>query len=583
MAPRRSLFWRLLTSAAISGVCIQMPAVAQPRSTTGPVPVAAPAERPAAIDVAGVPANAVLVPPAARPPRASYDVPVGPPAYDPQVPEENPAGTPGVQLPQQITNFTDALQRAYWLHPNILAQRARLRGSDFLLPEARALSGPRLTYEARYGYTRDNFEVEPAIYDSRSGFTSTATAILSQPLFTFGRNAAAERQAKSQIAFQRSSMRSTENQTLFNAIRAYAALLRDRANVLIYVQDLTLLQREFSENSARFDKREVTSSDVQQVESRVEQAKAQLFLIQRASASSEASFLSAIGAPASADLAPPTPLPIPVQSLEEAYAFAVAHNPILGAAYARERISRAQRDAARVELLPRIDLRGQAQYGSISSYNDDLRRTNLRGEVVVTGPLFESGALRARLHAAEEANDADWRLIDQSLRENRAEVADAWNEWAAQSASIEQLRLSSLAARAAFDGALLQEKAGFRTTLDVLSLARELLIARSSYNSATSSAYVAQARLLAALGTLEQSYLFPDAPVYDPDEHLDRVKDRGMIPVIVPILRALDGIAGGGRHERPARDPSAPLGSPPVAIPTPLPQTSTKALANPVP
>lgn len=517
----------------------------------------------------GVPAGVIARPNASAMPAASPDEPSGPPYYAPRLPRGTPEDQAGTNASAPIGTFNEALLRSYWTNPALLAQRARQRATDYRLPQARSQSGPSVSYQATYGYRRDNFEQPVGNWTALSGWTSTASAILNQPLFTFGRNGAGERRALGEIAFERASLRSTEADTLFNAISAYVGLLRDRAAMAIYRDDLALLEREYADNGARFAKREVTSSDLQQVETRLELSRAQLFLAQRTLASSEARFLSVIGAPAADTLAPPSPLVVPADSLEDAYAHAEEHSPLLGAAYARERVSRAAADSARSNMLPRVDLRGSAAVGTTTRYTNNPRQTELTGQVVVSGPLFQNGLLLAQKHEADAANDADWRLIDQALRENRVNVAEAWNEWLAQTAAITQLRLSAEAAQKAFDGALLQEKAGFRTTLDVLSLARELLQSRTSYNSATASAYLAQARLLALIGALEQTSLFPDAPAYDPADHLEKVKGTGQIPVIVPILREVDGLFVRGRKDRALRDPAAPLAAPGVALPVP--------------
>ena len=528
------------------------------------------ANTPALADEPGIPASSVLIPSAAKPPRASLDEPAGPPNFA----GELPRGTPEDQLTAPsppVRTFSDALQQAYWSQPDLLAERSRLRSTDYRLPQAVSAFGPKLNVQGSYGYQRDNFQQPLGGWIARSGFTSTASAILTQPLFTFGRNAAGVRTAQAQIAFQRAVLRSAELQTLFNAIRAYAGVLRDRSALTIVREDFTLLEREFSENSARFAQREVTITDVQQIESRLEQSRAQVLAAQSAAASSEAAFLAAVGALPAVDLAPPNPLGMPAATLAEAYAYGAAHSPVIGAAYARERISRAQRDGTRADLLPRVDLRGRADYGSVSPYTDDQRQTSLRGEVVVTAPIFESGLRRARLGEANAANDADWRLIDSALRENRAEIAQAWNEWLSQTAAIGPLRQASETARLAFEGALLQERAGLRTTLDVLQLARELLQARSSYNAATANSYVAQARALAAIGALEHRWLFPGAPAYDADAHYRKTRNNGTVPIITPLFRAVDSLFVGGGRNRPIRDPSAPVGaaSAPILMPAP--------------
>lgn len=514
--------------------------------------------------------GATMRPGAATVPRAGLDGPGSIPFYGPRLPEDTPGDIVRTDPALPIRSLSDALQLAYWTHPSLLAQRARLRGTDYRLPQARSLAGPRISYEATYGYQRDNVEILPNRWTPRNGWSSTAAAVLTQPLLTYGRLASAENGALAQIAFERASLRSTEAGTTFNAIAAYAGLLRERLSLGIYRDDLALLEREYADNQGRFEKREVTSSDLQQVETRVEQARAQVLLAQSVLANAEAQFLSAIGAPAPlGDLPPPDQLPVPVATLEEAYAYAELRSPVLAAAFARERISRANAAGARAALAPRVDLRGRAEISSTSPYTDRLRQTQLRGEVVLSGQLWQAGQNYAALSEAELANDSDRRLIDRALRENRVEVANAWNQWLAQTASVERLQASVAAARRALDGALEQEKAGLRSTLDVLSLARELLIARNGLNASVTNSYLAKTSLLAQIGALEQAWLFPDAERYDPAKHLDSVRGDGEIPVIQPFIRAFDSVIVGGKKDRAVRDPAGPLVTPGVPLPVP--------------
>lgn len=474
-----------------------------------------------------------------------------------QLPPDTPGHLISGNKPIAPKTFSQALELAYWTSPALLAGRSRMRSVDYRLPQAVAASGPKLSFEASYGYLRNNTQLTSDLWLPRSGWTMTAAAILTQPLITFGRNASGQKQALAEIDFERSALRSSEASTLFGAMGAYVGLLRDRAGLKIFEDDLALLEREFSDNTARFAKREVTSSDVQQVETRLEQARAQVLTAQRTLANSQASFLARVGALPGDELAPPNPLVLPVRTLEEAFAFAETNSPVLQAAYAREQVSRAAVAAAKAELMPRIDFRGSARIGSTSPYDDRFKQTELSGAFVLSGPIFESGRRMSAVREAEAANDADWRLIDQALRDNREQVAQAWNEWLSQSASLEHLQRAAQAAQQALDGALLQEKAGFRTTLDVLNLARELLVANANYNSAQADAYIARARILAVLGTLEFSYLFPDAKVHDPQEHLDLIRRKNRLSLVQSLALELDKSLLPEQKPRPVRDPAA--------------------------
>nr|WP_084356069.1 TolC family outer membrane protein [Novosphingobium lentum] len=493
-------------------------------------------------------------------PFSAHAGPVDPPLAQTQTPGE-PAADIAVEDADPttpVTTFGDAIQRSYRLQPALLAERAKARSVDYLLPQARAQYGPRIDFQATYGYQRDNIEVAPGTFRSRSGWSSTASAILTQPLYTFGRNAAATRTAAAQISFERAVLRSTEAQVLFDATSAYVSVIRDRAGIAIARDNLSLLERELSDNRARFAVHAATATDVDQVETRVGVARAQLLSAQRAIETSEAEFVHMVGA-LPGNLSQPNPLRLPTESLEEAYAFADLHNPVIEAANARERNSRAQWDAARADLLPRVDLRGRADFGSATPYSDSLRQTGLRGEVVISGPLFDSGLRRARVAEAKEANDADWRLVDQAGRDTRNDLAASWSEWQTLQASTVSLEHAVASAQSAYDGALVQERAGFRTTLEVLDLARELLSARTSLNAATSGAYIAQARILRVMGVMEQEYLFPDLPANDPETHFDRAKHSGDVPLVTPALRAVDGVFLSSPANRPNRDRSATM------------------------
>ncbi|MBX9884405.1 MAG: TolC family protein [Novosphingobium sp.] len=484
------------------------------------------------------------------------ELPEGTPA---EVVEQASSGTP-------VTSLTDALRLAYWTSPTLLAQRSTVKSYDYRIAQARASYGPRLTYSLAATWQSDSFDRLSGSPFTQRGWTTAASVILTQPLFTFGRNAAQERNSRAQLEFQQQVLRSTEQQALLDAISAYIGVLRDRASVVIAKDNLAALERQLDDNKSRLAVREVTATDVQQIATRVALGQAQVYSAQRDAASSEAGFLRMVGVQPG-ELVPPNPLQLPVRQLEEAYAFAETHSPVILAAQAREKVSRASVAAAKSDLLPRIDFQGSANYGSQSQYNDNLRQRDLRGQFIISGPIFESGQRRARVSEALAANDADWRLLDSALRENRANLAASWNDWQAQQAAIASYRSAEDSARKAYEGAVLQQRAGLITTLDVLDLARELLIARSNSNTAIANAYIAKARVLAAAGALEQSWLMPDAARYDVDRHLRKVKHNGDVPIYTPILRAFENTAAiGDTDARPVRDPTGARTARPIVI-----------------
>ena len=501
-------------------------------------------------------ATAQQVPDARRPP---IYAPSLPPEADPSV-RARPVATP-------IASLRDAIVTAYSTNPDLLAERATLRSTDERVPAARAGYGPSLNLQASHGYQRDRTEVLEGLIQRRGGFSSTAQAIVNQPLFTFGRLRSAEDQALAQVAFGRDQLRLREAQVLLDVVGAFVAVKRDAQAVRIAQENLDLLGRQYRDSAERFRVREITSTDLQQIETRVEVGRAQLVESQGQLGASRADFLASVGAAPADDLPDPDPLPVEAGTIDQAYSQAENDSALLRAAQSREKISRAGIAAARAEQALRVDLRGSASYGPTLPTSNDLNSRQLRGDVSLSLPLIDSGLRRANLRGAQEANDADRRLIDQALRETRQAVASSWSQLVAARAAIENYARAEDAARRAYEGALEQEKAGARTTLDVLDLLRDLLNARLNLVTARANEQLARANLLAATGRLEAPLLVPGVKAYDPAEHYARVRRKGDVPLLTPALSALDGLAvRENRSDRPVRDPAGPLRTDPPVI-----------------
>lgn len=484
------------------------------------------------------------------------------PLLKPAYPYGADAAVAGRSATTPIHSLNEAIALAYWTNPTLLAQRSTLKQSDALLPAARAAYGPQVTLQASHAFTRTRQEQRASLFVPRGtlfrddGFASSASLILSQPLFSFGKRAAGEGDALARIAFGRDQLRQVESQIMLDVIANFASVIRDREALAIARENLQLLQKQYSDSGTRFRVREITRTDLQQVETRLELGVAQRFAAEGQLGASQSRFLEIIGA-LPGELVDPAPLDLGVNILENAYDVAEQNSPLIRAAQSREKVSRAALAAARAEQMPDVGLQGSGNYSPTTAYENALRTTEARGQVVVTVPLVDSGIRRSRIEQARQANDADWRLIDVALRETRRAVASAWDNYRSSLESLSHYRKASEAARLAYEGAVIQQKEGARTILDVLDLARDLLNVRTNYVTAKANEYIARATLLAAMGRLEAPMLVPDVRAYDPIENYRRQKGRGDIPLVTPILSGLDSATVGDlRTDRPVRDPA---------------------------
>lgn len=500
----------------------------------------------------------VIIPP--QPTAARITQMATPPARPARLRRDDPAP----YAPAPVRTLAQALEAAYQHNPRLLAQRAQLRAADHRVAGARAAYGPSLDVTASYGYTDDTTETAAGPLAKSAGWATSMSATLSQPVLTFGRNRAAELSAKAGEDYAREQLLALEIDTMRQVIGDYVGVLRDAALVTSAQRNVALLEREQEDAAKLFAGREITATDVSQIQTRLGTAYGTLMSAKAALAVSQSHFLRDVGAPPGT-LAPLPPLPIPVDSIEDAYALADSDSPALLSARARERASRAQMAANAAESRPRLDVQGTAAIGPVSPYSDALHNKRMAVMVVAKVPIFDFGRRHAHYAESRESNQADWLLADAAMRDAHAAVADAWSQHAAARASLSSYRDAADAAARAYEGARIQKRAGARSVFEVLDIARDMLAAEQNHASAVANEYLARANLLAALGQLTIDALSPQTPLYDAQTRSAHIAYGHDLPLITPVLAALDGVTLGAlKTNRPVRDTGATLGTRPM-------------------
>lgn len=455
--------------------------------------------------------------------------------------------------PVSAESLRDAIALAYQTNPTLLAQRAQQRALDETYVQARAGLRPSLdaSFGASWSRTWDDTPGSPRDTDSVSAGIS-----LDQRLYTGGRIARGIDAAQADILRGRENLRAIEQQVMANVIQAYVDVLRDIEILRIREENITVLQRQLEEASARFEVGEITRTDVAQAEARLAQAQADLSSARAQLSASRAAYAAVVGqAPGTLDPAPS--LPGVPDDFEAALDMALRDNPELLAAMWSQEAAEANVAAARSEYLPSVGL--SASYGTSGTANpwglDDQQSLSARATVSV--PLFTGGLNRSRVAAAYERANAAQIGVEGARREVLRAVSQAFAQVMAArdalAASEEQVR----AARIAAEGVRQEAQVGLRTTLDVLNQELELRNAEVALVSARRNQYVAQAQLLAAIGALEGPDLVDEVPVYDPAENFNRVRTRSAVPW-EGAIEALDRVAAPAIQ--PADDqPDAPI------------------------
>ncbi len=194
---------------------------------------------------------------------------------------------------------------------------------------------------------------------------------------------------------------------------------------------------------------------------------------------------------------------------------------------------------------------------------------------MLTQPLFAGGAVASQIRQyVEEANVARLQL-EQARRVSIQNVSQAWSALLAARANIVADEEQVSAARIAFEGTRAEQRAGLRTTLEVLSAQQVLEEAQLALVGARHDEYVAAATVLNVMGLLEARNLVPGIENQPGSHSFEQLKRApGYVPVIDETIAGIDGIGQKNVRELPPEvdkpiATGAPDAGPPAAETTP--------------
>lgn len=434
--------------------------------------------------------------------------------------------------PAAAETLEDALRDAYLGNPRLDAERARLRATDELVPQA--LSGWRPLLRATGGYTVLHRTEDDKFRRSRSGdregnrdsdvlYQLDGRLLAQQPLYSGGETVAGTRRAESQVRAARARLSDVEQSVLFETVGAYVDVVRARNVLRLSEENLARLERYRAGTAERFRVAEVTRTDLSQADSRVAGAQADLARARSELEAALAAFERVVGRQpgplAAIGVAPDLP-----PSLAAAEAEAANHPRIVQAGFdlaaAREQVRVDQ-----AQLLPDLNLVGELSRRSQPSFDlQSLTDASIGAELVV--PLYQRGSEYSRVRQSKQtAIQRRYDLTDVE-RAVRREIVTSFEALRAATDQIRALDAQVKAAADALDGVREEAIVGSRTVLEVLDAEQELFVAQVRRERAVAEEVEASYRLRAAVGRLTLAELAVAAPGYDAEANYRRVRDR---------------------------------------------------------
>lgn len=420
-------------------------------------------------------------------------------------------------------SLEEALAQAYLGNPTIEAQRAQLRATDELVPQA--LSGYRPSAEANasVGWQDQNARAATGTVDRTTRPASVGIAV-TQPLYRGGRTVAATNRAESLVQAQRAALLSTEQSILLDAATAYLDVVRDQAVVELNISNVQVLERQLEAFSDRFSVGEITRTDVSQADARLARAVADRIQAEGLLQASRAVFARVVGTPPGELDSPVLRFELPA-SLDETITLAQSNNPSVVAAQFSERAALYAVDQVRGEMLPEVGLRGAV--GRNWEPQTGIDRSDAASITAqVTIPLYQSGAVSSRVREAKHEAGRRRIEIEESRRQSIENAIRAWEALTTGQAGIRSRQTQVEAAEIALEGVRQEAAVGARTALDILDAEQELLDARVSLVRAQRDEIVATFQILAAIGQLTARQLGLPVEYYDYEDYYRAVRDK---------------------------------------------------------
>ncbi|MEF2073559.1 TolC family outer membrane protein [Consotaella aegiceratis] len=434
--------------------------------------------------------------------------------------------------------LSGALAKAYANNPDLNAARAELRATDESVPQAKSGLRPYITgsssASAQRTYTTHSATYGDDDYHSDTvGFGFGVT--LSQSLFDGFQTPNNVNAAKASVLASQKSLVNTMQNTLTDAVTAYANVLRDREIASLRRQNLQFLEEQVRAARARLDVGEGTRTDVAQADSERALATALLNSALATVASSEANYRQIIGDdPNGLQPAQPLTKGLP-PSIDAAYAIAQQQHPAILATLHLVDAAAYQVKSAEGALLPQVGLTGEVE-DSYSTTNSDLpgvgsTSTNSNAVTASVGlqltvPIYQGGLASSQVREAKETLGQRRIEVDSARDQVRYAVASAWATLQAAKANITGYGSQVDAAKLALQGVSEERNVGQRTTLDVLDAQADVITAQILLVGSRRDLVVGSYALASAIGALDPGTLGLSVARYDPQEHYKAVEDK---------------------------------------------------------
>lgn len=395
-------------------------------------------------------------------------------------------------------------------HPKIREAEKTLESRRSSIDEAAAQYFPTVNLRGEIG---PEIVDNPTTRKTGSGDPSrdvkkTAGVVVRQNLFSGFKTESQVRAARVNLEIASQSLEGMRQLTLFEGVRAYIDVLRQRRLVELARENERTIQTQLNLEDARVRRGSGVTVDVLQAKSRLQIAMEKRVGYEGALSNAISRYEQIFGhAPDLATMIDPAP-PAPVipSTLDRALQIALQENPALLGSAASVEIARERRRQSWSEFYPTLDLVGGAGYENDNNATDGVRR-DYSVLLIANWTLFSGGSSFARSNKTELDYHASMDNFDFMSTKVIEQTRLAWQSLITARERKELLGNAVNIASEVFDSRKKLRDAGKETVINVLDAENEVNNAQINYTTASYDERAAIYQLLLAMGRLLPDYM----------------------------------------------------------------------------
>jgi outer membrane protein, adhesin transport system len=399
----------------------------------------------------------------------------------------------------------EALAELLKNNPRLGAARQNIEAQTQGQREALSAYYPRLLFTGDAGY---EYTSSPSRRSSGDGPLSadreSAMMTLAETIWDGNRREAQYEISKLNKNVADLSFNVTIQDLLFEAITAYHEVIRNTRLIAIAKADEAALQEQLQLEDERVVRGSGIAVDVLQAKSRLQQAKERRVAFEGRLREARARYVEIFDKEPTVDdlIEPVPPVALLPEDIESAAAIAIADNPVLAVSEHSIDIAEQDREVARSEFFPKLELVGKASYENnvdgVAGHREDYSVV-----LQVTWELFSGFRTSAasartsatRLQRVDERNETARKIAE--------ETRLAWENLQTARERVELLQNAVNIAEEVYNSRLKLREAGRETSLNVLDSLSEARTAQINFVNASYDARVSVYRLLRAIGHLQ--------------------------------------------------------------------------------